>query len=280
LGRISSLKKYFVLFSLIPLVLSIGIAPTFPFVDASEDRDAETQCRENLVLVFLFHSNRYVCVSETTASNWIRYGMAERVEDTFENEIEEPTSEEFVAEETQIENEFEELNAAYAQLTEQPNIIVIMPDDVGWYNIGAYHDGIMAGLTPNIDKIAEEGMRFTDYYADPSCTAGRASLITGELPIRTGLTTVGQAGAEIGMPAEAPTIATVLKSMGYSTGQFGKNHFGDLNKHLPTVHGFDEFFGYLYHLDALEDPFQPTFPQELNLILGPRKTWFTPGQVM
>ena len=100
-------------------------------------------------------------------------------------------------------------------------------------------------------------MLFTDYYAEASCTAGRANFITGELPIRTGMTTVGQAGSKIGMPAAAPTIATVLKSMGYATGQFGKNHLGDLNEFLPTVHGFDEFFGYLYHLDAMEDPVAP-----------------------
>jgi len=152
----------------------------------------------------------------------------------------------------------------------QPNIIVIMADDVGWFNIGAYNQGIMSGTTPNLDMIAAQGMRFTDYYADPSCTAGRASFITGELPIRTGLTTVGQAGSPIGMPAEAPTIATVLKSMGYSTGQFGKNHLGDLNQHLPTVHGFDEFFGYLYHLDTMEDPYWHSYPPDQNMILGPR----------
>jgi arylsulfatase len=154
--------------------------------------------------------------------------------------------------------------------TNQPNIIVIMADDVGWFNLGSYHQGLMAQTTPNLDKIAENGMRFLDYYAEPSCTAGRANFITGELPIRTGLTTVGQAGADLGMPAEAPTIATVLKSMGYATGQFGKNHLGDLNKFLPTVHGFDEFFGYLYHLDAMEDPYWHSYPQELNLIVGPR----------
>ena len=139
----------------------------------------------------------------------------------------------------------------------QPNIIFIMGDDIGWFNIGAYHQGIMAGRTPNLDRLAAEGMRFTDYYAEASCTAGRANFITGELPIRTGLTTVGQAGAKIGMPAAAPTIATALKSMGYATGQFGKNHLGDRNEFLPTVHGFDEFFGYLYHLDAMEDPDHP-----------------------
>ena len=108
-----------------------------------------------------------------------------------------------------------------------------MGDDIGWYNIGAYHQGLMYSTTPNLDKLASEGMRFTDYYAEPSCTAGRANFITGELPIRTGLTTVGQAGAKVGMPDEAPTIATALKAMGYTTGQFGKNHLGDLNQ-LPA----------------------------------------------
>ena len=143
----------------------------------------------------------------------------------------------------------------------QPNIIMIMGDDIGWANIGAYNQGIMSMRTPNLDRLAAEGMRFTDYYAEASCTAGRANFITGELPIRTGLTTVGQAGSPIGMPAQAPTIATALKSMGYATGQFGKNHLGDLNKFLPTVHGFDEFFGYLYHLDAMEDHCHPNYPQ-------------------
>ena len=112
----------------------------------------------------------------------------------------------------------------------QPNIIMIMGDDVGMWNIGAYHRGLMAGRTPNLDQLAAEGMMFTDYYAEASCTAGRANFITGELPIRTGMTTVGQAGAAIGMPDQAPTIATALKSMGYATGQFGKNHLGDLNR--------------------------------------------------
>jgi len=152
----------------------------------------------------------------------------------------------------------------------KPNIVFIMGDDVGWFNIGAYHQGIMAGRTPNLDKLAAEGMRFTDYYAEASCTAGRANFITGQLPIRTGLTTVGQAGAPLGMPAEAPTIATALKAMGYATGQFGKNHLGDLNQFLPCVHGFDEFFGYLYHLDAMEDPDHPNYPQALKDKLGPR----------
>ena len=139
----------------------------------------------------------------------------------------------------------------------KPNIICIMGDDIGIWNIGAYSRGMMAGRTPNLDKLAKGGMLFTDYYAEASCTAGRANFITGMLPIRTGLTTVGQAGSPIGMPDAAPTIATALKSMGYATGQFGKNHLGDLNKFLPTVHGFDEFYGYLYHLDAMEDPCHP-----------------------
>jgi arylsulfatase A-like enzyme len=152
----------------------------------------------------------------------------------------------------------------------KPNIIVIMGDDIGWENIGAYHQGLMYDTTPNLDKLAAEGMRFTDYYAEPSCTAGRANFITGELPIRTGLTTVGQPGAKVGMPDEAPTIATALKSMGYETGQFGKNHLGDLNRYLPTVHGFDEFFGYLYHLDAMEDPFWHSYPQAMLDSVGPR----------
>jgi arylsulfatase A-like enzyme len=153
---------------------------------------------------------------------------------------------------------------------QQPNIIVIMGDDIGWANIGVYNQGIMSGRTPHLDQMANEGMRFTDYYAEASCTAGRANFITGELPIRTGLTTVGQAGSPLGIPDEAVTIAQVLKSMGYATGQFGKNHLGDLNRFLPTVHGFDEFFGYLYHLDAMEDPSHRNYPQALKDTVGPR----------
>jgi arylsulfatase A-like enzyme len=152
----------------------------------------------------------------------------------------------------------------------KPNIVVIMGDDIGMWNIGAYHRGLMAGKTPNLDKLAKEGMLFTDYYAEASCTAGRANFITGELPIRTGMTTVGQAGASVGLPAEAVTIATVLKSMGYATGQFGKNHLGDKNEFLPCVQGFDEYFGYLYHLDAMEDPAHPNYPQNLLNVVGPR----------
>ena len=162
--------------------------------------------------------------------------------------------------------------AAYAPAADakKPNILFIMGDDIGMWNIGAYHRGMMAGRTPNLDKMAKEGMLFTDYYAEASCTAGRANFITGELPIRTGMTTVGQAGAPTGLPAEAVTIATVLKSMGYATGQFGKNHLGDKNEFLPCVHGFDEFFGYLYHLDAMEDPAHPNYPQNLLNQVGPR----------
>src|SRR5450432_486091 len=165
-----------------------------------------------------------------------------------------------------------------ADAQSKPNIVVIMGDDIGWLNMGCYNQGLMATRTPNLDKIASEGMRFLDYYAEASCTAGRANFITGELPIRTGMTTVGQAGAKIGIPAEACTIATALKAQGYATGQFGKNHLGDLNEFLPTVHGFDEFFGYLYHLDAMEDPCHPAYPQNLRDQVGPRNmvhSWAT-----
>lgn len=159
-----------------------------------------------------------------------------------------------------------------------PNILFIMGDDIGWFNLGSYHQGLMLDTTPNLDRLASEGMRFTDYYAEASCTAGRANFITGELPIRTGLTTVGQAGSSLGMPSEAPTIATALKAMGYATGQFGKNHLGDRNEFLPTAHGFDEYFGYLYHLNAMEDPFWYTYPPEWRATVGPRNlvhSWAT-----
>jgi arylsulfatase A-like enzyme len=159
---------------------------------------------------------------------------------------------------------------ATAQQQQRPNILVIMGDDIGWSNLGSYHQGLMLDATPNLDKLATEGMRFTDYYAESSCTAGRANFITGELPIRTGLTTVGQAGSALGMPAQAPTIATALKAMGYATGQFGKNHLGDRNEFLPTMHGFDEYFGYLYHLNAMEDPYYYTYPPEWKSTVGPR----------
>jgi arylsulfatase A-like enzyme len=165
--------------------------------------------------------------------------------------------------------------AAPVLAAKKPNIIVIMGDDVGIWNIGAYSRGMMYKTTPNMDKLAKQGAIFTDYYAEASCTAGRANFITGELPIRTGLTTVGQAGADVGMPDQAPTIATALKDLGYATGQFGKNHLGDWNKYLPTVHGFDEFFGYLYHLDAMQDPFVGTMTKEERAKHGPRNLLHT-----
>jgi arylsulfatase len=166
-----------------------------------------------------------------------------------------------------------QLTSAVAQTAasgRKPNILFIMGDDVGWFNIGAYHQGIMSGKTPNLDKLAADGIRFTDYYAEASCTAGRANFITGQIPLRTGMTTVGQAGADVGLPEQAVTVATVLKSLGYATGQFGKNHLGDMNKYLPTVHGFDEFFGYLYHLDAMSDPYWFDYPQDWIDKFGPR----------
>src|SRR3974390_1630550 len=159
----------------------------------------------------------------------------------------------------------------------KPNILVIMGDDVGWFNIGAYHRGMMSSKTPNLDKLASEGLLFTDYYAEASCTAGRANFITGQLPIPTGPTTVGQAGADVGIPDQAVTLATVLRSQGYATGQFGKNHLGDLNKYLPTLHGFDEYFGYLYHLDAMSDPYWYSFPTDQKYFetFGPRNVAHT-----
>src|SRR5262249_57044706 len=136
-------------------------------------------------------------------------------------------------------------STAHAQAPTKPNIIMIMGDDIGWFNIGAYHRGILASRTPNLDALASQGTMFTDYYAEASCTAGRANFITGELPIPTGLTTVGQAGADVGIPMEACTLATALKAQGYATGPFCQNHPGDLNKFLPTLHCFREFFSYL-----------------------------------
>ncbi len=144
----------------------------------------------------------------------------------------------------------------------KPNILVIWGDDIGMTNVSYNSRGLMGYKTPNIDRIAHEGMIFTDYYAEQSCTAGRASFITGQSVIRTGLSKVGLPGAELGMQEEDPTIATVLKASGYVTGQFGKNHLGDKDEHLPTNHGFDEFYGNLYHLNAEEEPELPDYPSE------------------
>ena len=144
----------------------------------------------------------------------------------------------------------------------KPNILVIWGDDIGITNLSCYSDGLMGYRTPNIDRIANEGMRFTDSYGQQSCTAGRAAFITGQSPYRTGLTKVGMPGADIGLQSEDVTIAELLKPHGYATGQFGKNHFGDKNEYLPTNHGFDEFFGNLYHLNAEEEPENVDWPSE------------------
>jgi arylsulfatase len=144
----------------------------------------------------------------------------------------------------------------------KPNILVLWGDDIGQSNLSCYSHGLMGYQTPNIDRVAKEGMMFTDYYAEQSCTAGRASFITGQCGLRTGLTKVGLPGAELGSRKEDPTIARALKNQGYKTGQFGKNHFGDRDEHLPTMHGFDEFFGNLYHLNAEEEPEDADYPTE------------------
>jgi len=158
------------------------------------------------------------------------------------------------------------------QSSEKPNILFIMGDDIGWFNISAYNLGVMGYSTPNIDRIGGEGAIFTDWYGQQSCTAGRAAFITGQSPIRTGLTKVGLPGATLGLGPEDPSVADVMKSFGYATGQFGKNHLGDRNEHLPTVHGFDEFFGNLYHLNAEEEPQNPDYPKDPNFRkkFGPR----------
>ena len=147
----------------------------------------------------------------------------------------------------------------------KPNILIIWGDDIGWYNISAYNLGVMGYHTPNIDRIAKEGALFTDWYGQQSCTAGRAAFITGQAPIRTGLTKVGLPSAPEGMPEEDPTIAALLKNHGYMTGQFGKNHLGDRDEHLPTNHGFDEFFGNLYHLNAEDEPENVDYPGDAVL---------------
>ena len=161
---------------------------------------------------------------------------------------------------------------AFAQSAKKPNILVIWGDDIGQFNVSAYNMGMMGYKTPNIDSIANEGAIFTDWYGQQSCTAGRAAFITGQSPIRTGLTKVGLPGAPEGMTKEDPTIATLLKAQGYMTGQFGKNHLGDRDEMLPTAHGFDEFFGNLYHLNAEEEPENPDYPKdpEFKKKFGPR----------
>jgi arylsulfatase A-like enzyme len=158
----------------------------------------------------------------------------------------------------------------------KPNILLIMADDVGWFDVGAYHRGIMGGATPNIDHIANDGVMLTDCYAQASCTAGRAAFITGQIPMRTGLTTVGMPGAPQGIQAEDPTLAELLKPEGYMTAQIGKNHLGDRNEFLPTVHGFDEFYGNLYHLNAEEEPEQVDYPKDHPAF----KEFFTPRGVL
>jgi arylsulfatase len=159
-----------------------------------------------------------------------------------------------------------------AQTGKKPNICIIWGDDIGQSNISAYSHGVMGYKTPNIDRVAKEGLMFTDYYAEQSCTAGRASFITGQHGMRTGLTKVGMPAATVGLQKEDPTIATLLKPLGYATGQFGKNHLGDRNEYLPTVHGFDEFYGNLYHLNAEEEPEHPDYPKEpaFRAKFGPR----------
>lgn len=164
------------------------------------------------------------------------------------------------------------LASASATAADKPNILVIWGDDIGISNISAYSDGLMGYRTPNIDRIADEGIRFLDYYGDQSCTAGRSTFITGQSGLRTGLTKVGLPGAELGLQDRDITIAEVLKTHGYATGQFGKNHLGDKDEYLPSNHGFDEFFGNLYHLNAEEEPEDPDYPKDprFRQQFGPR----------
>ncbi len=156
--------------------------------------------------------------------------------------------------------------------TKKPNILIIWGDDIGWFNVSAYNHGIMGYKTPNIDRVVKEGAMFTDWYGQQSCTAGRAAFITGQSPIRTGLTKVGLPGSKLGLQPEDPTIAELLKPLGYACGQFGKNHLGDRDEFLPTVHGFDEFFGNLYHLNAEEEPECEDYPKDPEFAkkFGPR----------
>jgi arylsulfatase len=159
-----------------------------------------------------------------------------------------------------------------ASAAEKPNILVIMSDDVGVHNVSAYSRGLVGYQTPNLDRIANDGIMFTDYYAEQSCTAGRSAFITGQSPVRTGLSKVGLPGADLGLRKEDPTLAELLKPHGYMTGQFGKNHLGDRDEFLPTAHGFDEFFGNLYHLNAEEEPEHPDYFKDPEMIkkYGPR----------
>jgi len=162
------------------------------------------------------------------------------------------------------------VSLSFAQ-AKKPNILIIWGDDIGYWNVSAINNGMMGYKTPNIDRIGREGMWFTDYYGEQSCTAGRAAFITGQIPVRTGLTKVGMPGAPQGLQAEDPTIADLLKPHGYMTGQFGKNHLGDLDEHMPHKHGFDEFFGNLYHLNIEEEPELPDYPTgDLREKISPR----------
>jgi arylsulfatase len=165
--------------------------------------------------------------------------------------------------------------------SDKPNILIIWGDDIGWFNPSCYNNGVMGYRTPNIDRVAKEGMMFTDWYGQQSCTAGRAAFITGQSPIRTGLTKVGLPGAKLGLQPEDPTIADLLKPLGYTTGQFGKNHLGDRDEFLPTAHGFDEFFGNLYHLNAEQEPENEDYPKDPKFKerFGPRgvlHSWANP----
>ncbi len=170
-------------------------------------------------------------------------------------------------------------SAAQAQ-SDKPNILVIMADDVGWASLGSYHQGVKSIQTPNLDQLAADGLRLTDYYAQPSCTAGRSAFITGQFPARTGMHTVGLPGDPVGLSPEDPTLANMMKSLGYATGQFGKNHLGDQNRFLPTLKGFDEYWGWLYHLNAMEYTSDPDWPDDpaFEAEFGPRNviaSWAT-----
>src|SRR5215471_17844900 len=164
------------------------------------------------------------------------------------------------------------LSGEISAQAKKPNILFIMGDDIGWYNTSIYNRGDMGYQTPNIDRIGKEGGLFLSWYGQQSCTAGRAAFITGQSPIRTGLTKVGLPGAELGLGPKDPSIGDVMKAQGYATAQFGKNHLGDRNEHLPCVHGFDGFFGNLYHLNAEEGPENPDYPKDSNFRkrFGPR----------